>query len=200
MSGGASLLLPPGLVPPALLADSPTRAFVSLEDGADPAAVRARLAAVGDVSDLDSWLTADAAARSSTNDKVMVIVLGLGGLYALIGVVNSVVIGAAARRREFADRPRHRPDPRPGDRARRCWSRSASRCPAWCWAPLAAAATYVAVLTTTSAVTGSARLDLPWTLALGVAALTLVVTSVTSLITSWSATHRAPVALLGAHE
>ena len=103
MSGGASLLLPPGLVPPAQLAASPTRAFVSIEAGADPAAVRAALAAIGDVSDLDSWLTADAEARSSTNDKVLVMVLGLGGLYALIGVVNSVVIGAAARRREFAE-------------------------------------------------------------------------------------------------
>ena len=52
-------------------------------------------------------------------------------------------------------------------------------------------------LTTTSAVTGSATLDLPWPLIIGVSALALVVTSVTSMITSWSATRRAPITLLG---
>jgi putative ABC transport system permease protein len=199
MSGGASLLLPPGLAPPALLAASPTRAFVSIEDGADTTAVRAQLAAIGEVSDLNGWLTADAAARSSTNDKVMVMVLGLGGLYALIGVVNSVVIGAAARRREFAEA-------RVTGLTRGQVARSALlesfgvTVAGLALGAVAAAATYVAVLTTTSAVTGSATLDVPWALVAGVAALTLVVTSVTSLVTSWSATHRAPVALLGAHE
>jgi putative ABC transport system permease protein len=56
------------------------------------------------------------------------------------------------------------------------------------------------VLATTSAVTGVATLDLPWTLIIGVAAAALAVTSVTSVLTSWSATRPSPVALLGARE
>ena len=199
MSGGASLLLPPGLVPPAQLATSPTRSFVSVDAGADPAAVRSALAAIGSVSDLDSWLTADAAARSSTNDKVLLMVMGLGGLYALIGVVNSAVIGAAARRREFAE-ARVTGLTR-GQVARSALLESfAVTVSGLVLGGLAAMATYVAVLTTTSAVTGSATLDVPWSFAIGIGALVLVVTSVTSLITTWSATRRAPVALLGAHE
>jgi putative ABC transport system permease protein len=195
MSGGASLLLPPGLVPPALLAASPTRSFVSVDAGADPAAVRSALAALGPVSDLDSWLNADAAARASTNDKVLLMVMGLGGLYALIGVVNSVVIGAAARRREFAE-ARVTGLTR-GQVARSALMESSAVTAAGLvLGVLAAGATYVAVLTTTSAVTGSATLDVPWSFAVGIAALTLVVTSATSLITSWSATRRPPVTLL----
>jgi putative ABC transport system permease protein len=65
---------------------------------------------------------------------------------------------------------------------------------------VAAAAAYLSVLATTAAVTGVARLDLPWTLMIGVAAAALVVTGVTSALTSWSATRRTPVALLGARE
>jgi putative ABC transport system permease protein len=199
MSGGTSLLLPPGLVPPAQLATFPTRSFVSVDAGADPAAVRSALAAIGSVSDLDSWLTADAAARGSTNDKVLLMVMGLGGLYALIGVVNSAVIGAAARRREFAE-ARVTGLTR-GQVARSALLESfAVTVSGLVLGVLAAMATYVAVLTTTSAVTGSATLDVPWSFAIGIGALVLVVTSVTSLITSWSATRRAPVALLGAHE
>jgi putative ABC transport system permease protein len=65
---------------------------------------------------------------------------------------------------------------------------------------VAAAAAYLSVLATTAAVTGVARLDLPWTLMIGVAAAALVVTGVTSALTSWSATRGTPVALLGARE
>ncbi len=102
MSGGANLLLPPGLVPAAQLAEAGTRSFVSPAPGADPAAVRVGLARVGQVSDLDDWLRADAAARNTTRDRIMLIVLGIGALYALIGVINAVVIGAATRRRAGA--------------------------------------------------------------------------------------------------
>jgi putative ABC transport system permease protein len=117
----------------------------------------------------------------------------------MIGVINSVVIGAAARRREFAEA-------RVGGLTRGQVIRSALLESSVVTASglilggLAALGTFVAVLTTTSAVTGSATLDLPWTLILGVTALAVVVTSLTSVITSWSATRPAPVTLLGARE
>jgi len=199
MSGGANLLLPPGLVPPAQLATSPTRSFVTVDPHADPAAVRSALARIGKVSTVDDWLKADADTRGSTNNKVMLIVMGLGGLYALIGVVNSVVIGAAARSREFAE-ARVTGMTR-GQVVRSALLESAAvTVSGLLLGGLAASATCTAVLATTSAVTGTATLDIPWPLVIGVGTLALVVTSVTSVITSWSATRRAPVSLLGAHE
>jgi putative ABC transport system permease protein len=199
MSGGAGLLLPPGLVPPAQLADAPSRSFVTLSPGTDAGRVSAALATAGTVSDVDDWLAADAAARTSTSDKIMLVLLGLGGLYALIGVVNSVVIGAAARRREFAEA-------RVAGLTRAQVMRAAliESCTVavagLVLGGVAAAATFISVLATTAAVTGVATLDLPWTLIIGIAAVALLVTSVTSALTSWSATRRSPVALLGAQE
>ena len=199
MSGGANLLLPPGLVPAADLATAPTRSFVTIDERADPAAVRSALAAIGTVSDLGAWLRADAEARASTNDKVLLIVMGLGGLYALIGVVNSVVIGAAARRREFAEA--RVTGMRRGQVIRAAllesWAVTVS---GLVLGGLAAGATFVATLATTAAVTGEATLDLPWPLIVAVTATALVVTSLTSVITSWSATRPPPVRLLGTQE
>jgi ABC-type lipoprotein release transport system permease subunit len=199
MSGGAGLLLPPGLAPPALVATAPTQTFVTLAAGADPAAVRAALTRFGTVSDVEQWLRADATARSSTSNKIMLIVLGLGGLYALLGVVNSVVIGAAARRREFAE-ARVTGLTR-GQVVRSALIESgAVTVTGLLLGGLAAGATYAAVLASTAAVTGVATLDLPWPLILGITGLALAVTGATSVITSWSATRGAPVGLLGAQE
>lgn len=199
MSGGPGLLLPRDLVPAAVLATAPTRSLVTLAPGADPATVRSRLAALGTVSDLDGWLAADAEARNTTNNRIGLIVMGLGGLYALIGVVNSVAIGASTRRREFAA-ARVTGFTR-GQVIRSALTES--------WAVtlcglilggLAAGATFVAVLTTTSAVTGTATLSLPWTLIGAVTGAAVVVTSAASVVTSWFATRAAPVGLLGAAE
>lgn len=200
LSGGAGLLLPPDVVPPALLADAPTRSFVTLAPDADPAAVATALAAIGqvsDVSDVASWLAADAKERSSTNDKVMLIVLGLGGLYALIGVVNSVMIGAAARRREFATA--RVTGFRRGQVVRSALLESIAVAAAGVvLGGLAAGATFVGALGTTSAITGSATLDLPWTLVAVIVGAALTATATASTISSWAATRPAPVTLVGA--
>lgn len=199
MTGGASLLLPPGLVPDAQLTDASARSFVSLAPGADPAAVRAGLARIGTVSSVDDWLRADAADRSSTSDRIMLIVLGLGGLYALLGVINAIVIGAATRRREFAE-ARVTGLTR-GQVVRAALLEAyALTGAALLLGGVAAGAAFVAVLSTTSAVTGAATLDLPWPLIGAVALTALTVTGLTSLITSWSATRRPPVTLLAARE
>jgi putative ABC transport system permease protein len=199
MSGGAGLLLPPGLVPAAQLANAPSRSFVTLTRDADAGRVSAALATMGKVSSVDEWLAADATARTSISHKIMLVVLGLGALYALIGVVNSVVIGAATRRREFAEARVTGLTRAQVVRAALLESGTVTVA-GLVLGGGAAAATYVAVLATTSAVTGVATLDLPWTLIIGVAAAALAVTSVTSVLTSWSATRPSPVALLGARE
>ena len=199
MTGGASVLMTRDLVPAAHLDGAPSRSFVTLAPGADRRAVSAALARSGSVSDVDDWLAADTAARTSVGDKIMRVVLGLGALYALIGVVNSVVIGAAARRREFAE-ARVTGLTR-GQVVRSALLESAAVTGSGLLlGGLAAGATYFSVLAVTRAVTGDATLDLPWTLILAVGATALLVTSLTSVLTSWSATRGSAVATLGARE
>lgn len=199
IGGGPALLVPAGLIPAGRLAGAPTRTFVTLAPGADPARVAAALSGWGTVTGVDEWLRADAEARTSTSDDIMLIVLGLGGLYALIGVVNAVVIAAAARGREFAAARATGLTRAQVLRAALLESAAVTTIGVLLGA-LAAAATYAAVLATTSAVTGVATLDLPWTLMAVVVAAAFVVTGLTSLLTSWSATRAAPVSLLAARE
>ncbi|GID27056.1 FtsX-like permease family protein [Paractinoplanes brasiliensis] len=199
MSGGANLLLPSGRLTGAQLTGASALSFVALEPGADREAVRAALSRLGPVSDLGDWLRADAADRDSTNRKVMLIVLGLGSLYALIGVVNSVVIGAATRRREFAE-ARVTGLTR-GQVIRAAVLESFAVTGAGLvLGGLAAAAAFAAVLSTTAAVTGVATLEVSWSLLLGVAVVAPAVTALTTLITSWTYTRRPPVTLLAARE
>ncbi|HEX5204691.1 MAG TPA: FtsX-like permease family protein [Actinoplanes sp.] len=199
MSGGANLLLPPGLVPADVLAEAPTRAFVTLDPGADAAAARAALSRVGAVSGLDEWLQADAKSRTEISDKIMLVVMGLGGLYALIGVVNSVVIGAAARRREFAE-ARITGLTRGQVIRSALLESSAVTVAGLLLGAVAAAGAILGAVNSTAAVTGRGTLTLPWALIGAVCAVALVVTGATSLITSWSATRRAPITLLAARE
>ncbi|WP_245923502.1 FtsX-like permease family protein [Paractinoplanes atraurantiacus] len=197
MTGGANLLVPPGLLSAAELKDAPTQSFVTLTKDADAAATRASLARFGTVTTLDDRLRADAEAANSTNEKIMLIVLGLGGLYALIGVINSIVIGAATRRREFAEA-------RVTGMTRGQVVRSALleayaiTVSALILGGVASAATFIAVLSTTKSVTGTGTLDLPWTQIGAVTAIALVVTTATTLITSLSATRPQPVTQLRA--
>ncbi|MEU4423362.1 FtsX-like permease family protein [Actinoplanes sp. NPDC024001] len=193
-SGGADLLLAAGLVPPAQLAAASSATFVRVQPGARP-----DLTAFGTVSTVDEWLATDAANRNATSNKIMVLVLGLGALYALVGVVNSVVIGAAARRREFAE-ARVTGLSR-GQVIRSALAESSVVTVAGILLGLVAAAgAFVAAMTSTAAITGTATLDPPWLLLLGLTGVTLLATGVTSVITSWSATRERPVALLGARE
>jgi putative ABC transport system permease protein len=199
MGGGAGLLLPPGLVPAAELAGAPSRTFVQLAPGADVAQVRAALAKVGEVRDAEAWLADDAADRNRTSVNIFLIVLGLGGLYALLGVVNSVVIAAAARRREFASARTTGLTRGQVIRAALLES-SAVTTAGLLLGAVAAAATFLSVATVTSAVTGVTTLALPWTMMFAIVAGAFLVTGVTSVLTSWSATRPTPISLLAARE
>ncbi|WP_051808934.1 FtsX-like permease family protein [Actinoplanes subtropicus] len=199
MSGGADLLLPPGVAPASLLESAPTRSFVTLRPGADLPTTRAALAKIGTVSTTDAWLTADAKARTKTSDKIMLVIMGLGGLYALIGVVNSIVIGAAARRREFAE-ARITGLTRTQVVRSALLESAAVTVAGLVLGAVAAAGAYWAAVASTAAVTGHGTLSVPWPLVGAVCLVALLVTGATSLITSWSATRRPPITLLAARE
>ncbi|GAA2533350.1 FtsX-like permease family protein [Winogradskya humida] len=98
LNGSPEYLLPRDLVPPPAL--GPAQSIVRLQPGADPAAVARSLPQP--VLTLDEWIAQSDSAQDSLNAGVMKVVMGLAALYAVIGVVNAVVIAAGERRREFA--------------------------------------------------------------------------------------------------
>jgi putative ABC transport system permease protein len=98
LNGGPQYLLPRDIVPAAALGTS--QSIVRLQPGADSAAVARTLPQP--VSTLDDWIAHSDSAQDSLNAGVMKVVLGLAALYAVIGVINAVVIAAGERRREFA--------------------------------------------------------------------------------------------------
>lgn len=199
MGGGATLLLPMDLVPRAVLAQAPSVTFVTVGDGTDTAAVRARLATVGEVSTPAQWADRYAKARTSADTDTLTMVMGLGGLYALVGLVNTVVMAAADRRRQFA--------------AARVAGLTGPQVLAVAWletsalaviglllGALATAGTLTAMAATSASVSGSAIIGVPWPLAGAVALTVLLVTSLTALVSAWAATRPTPVSLLTARE
>ncbi|PZF83910.1 FtsX-like permease family protein [Jiangella anatolica] len=99
------LLVPTDLVAGQLAGTSPSELFVVLEPGADPAAVRARLAeqlagAGSQVRTADEWIDAVTAETRRANSLGLTILLGPAGFYAAIAVVNATLIGATQRRRQ----------------------------------------------------------------------------------------------------
>lgn len=97
LNGGPAYLLPRELVPAAALGAA--RSIVRLAPGAD-AAVAATLPQP--VSTVDDWIAASDSAQESLNAGVMKVLMGLAAIYAMIAVVNAVVIAAGERGREFA--------------------------------------------------------------------------------------------------
>ncbi|MDR7277315.1 FtsX-like permease family protein [Catenuloplanes atrovinosus] len=200
IGGGATLLIPEDVLPAELLADAPVRTFVSVTEGTAPEQVAASLTGSGaEVLTQEEWLARDSAVSSATSTGVLVVVMGLGSLYALIGVVNSVVIGAATRRREFA--AARAVGFTRGQVVRTALLESVHVTTAGLvLGGIAAAGTLVAALATTSAVTGDAIAAVPWPLVAAVVAGAFLITGVTTVATSLSATHGRLVELLGARE
>jgi putative ABC transport system permease protein len=98
LNGGPEYLLPKDLVPASAL--GPARSIVRLKPGADATAVSATLPQP--VSTVDDWIAASDTAQETLNAGVMKVLMGLAAIYAVIAVVNAVVIAAGERRREFA--------------------------------------------------------------------------------------------------
>jgi len=199
MGGGAAVLIPARLLPAATLAQAASRSFVVVRPDSDPAAVRARLSRIGAVSTVARWAARDTETRASANTGTLTAVMGLGGLFAFLGVVNTVVMAVSDRRTDFA----------------------AARVTGFSRAQVLAAAgletvlvtlaglvlgavatggTLIAMAATAASVTGTATVAVPWTLAAGVGAACLLVTAATGVAAAWAATRRAPVSLLTARE
>lgn len=200
MSGGPSMLLPNDLVPQRIRAEAPTQTVLHLAAGAAPEVVMDRLHGEGvDVSTMAQWLDRMSADSDEQQQKIVAVVLGVSGLYALLGVINAVVIGAAARGREFATA-------RVSGLSRPQVVRMAL-VESWgvttiglLLGLLASATTLLGISGAAAATTGTGGLTVPW-FELGLAALgAFAVVGTTSLLTAAAATRARPVTLIGARE
>ncbi|WP_232660625.1 ABC transporter permease [Pseudonocardia sp. TRM90224] len=197
--GGADLLLPGALVPADLLAQAPSRTFVELLPGADPATVAGALAGIGEVSTLDAWASRDAAARNATSISIFLVVMGLGAAYAVIGVINAGVIGAAARRTEFAVLRSTGLTRMQVVRAALVESLAVTGIGLLLGVG-AAAGTFVAVAMSTAAMIGIPTITVPWAFVIAVGVGAVAICGVTSVITTVAGTRGNPVSLLAARE
>ncbi|MEV5753444.1 ABC transporter permease [Actinoallomurus sp. NPDC052308] len=103
-NGADGFLVPRDLVPADMIAKAPTRTVVQVGPGAAPSQVAARIhaAGIGTVRTVAKWADDEAAAQQKGNMAIFAVLVGLGGLYAAVAVVNAVVIAGAEREVEFA--------------------------------------------------------------------------------------------------
>ncbi|WP_199435080.1 FtsX-like permease family protein [Qaidamihabitans albus] len=195
---GADVLLPRELVPAAVAAEAPAHTLVRLDPGADPTRVTAALGE-GRVETAEAWAARTAARQQDTSAGIMTVIMGLAGLYALIAVVNAVVIGAAERRREFAVA-------RVSGLSRGQVVRAAL-VESWAVAAiglflggLAAAGTVAGIGAAAARSTGAWLVGVPGPLVVAVVAGAFAVVGATSVLTSLVATRPRPVSLVGAGE
>jgi putative ABC transport system permease protein len=199
MGGGASLLIPAGLLPVADLESAASRSFVTVEPSADAEDVETGLSRIGAVSSVSDWAARDAEARASSNARTLTAVMGLGALFAFLGIVNTVVMAVSGRRTDFAAA-------RVAGFSRRQVLAAAVleavmiTLIGLVLGAVATAGTLIGMAGTAASVTGSPTVGVPWSLAAGLAALCLAVTGLTGVSAAWIATRRSPVSLLAARE
>ncbi|HEX5405816.1 MAG TPA: ABC transporter permease [Pseudonocardiaceae bacterium] len=199
LNGGQDYLLPRDLVPASLLA-GPSQTVVRLAPGADGAVVtRAIRDDGGQVRTVAAWLAANASEQDKMNSGIMTVLMGLAGLYALIAVINAVVIAAADRKAEFATA-------RVTGLHRRQVVRMALveagvvTTIGLLLGLLGATGTLIGIGSAVSKFTGRGEFDVPWGPLGLVTLVAFVVVGLTSVWTTLAATRIAPVRLVGAHE
>lgn len=104
LSAADTALISRDLVPQDVLAAGEAQTVVKVAQDTTPEAVAdaIRAAGIGTVSTVSDWATARSTQQQDLNVRTMVVLMGLSGVYAVIAVVNAVVMAGAARKREFA--------------------------------------------------------------------------------------------------
>jgi putative ABC transport system permease protein len=201
LSSTEAFLVPIAVIPDQIVAQAPAETVVQVSPGADPTTVAdaIRTAGIGEVTTVDEWITAQSVTREDNNVGVMIVLMGLSGLYAALAVINAVVIACAARKREFAT-------------ARVTGLKRAQvvrMAVIESWAVtliglflggLVVAGTLAGVGAGISVAVGAPIVDVPWTLAGIIVIGSFIVISLTSILTTLSATRPRPVTLVAAME
>ncbi|AIJ22832.1 FtsX-like permease family protein [Amycolatopsis methanolica] len=195
LGGGADFLLPREIVPAPVLAATPTESIVRVAPGAGASALAGR----GEVTTVDDWIAATSADRQDTSTGIMTVIMGLSGLYALIAVVNAVVIAAADRRREFAVARVTGLTRAQVVRAAVLESGAVTGI-GLVLGGLAATTTLIGISAAAGRIAGQSVLVVPWALITVVVLGAFAVVGATSAWTALSATRPSPVSLTGAAE
>lgn len=188
------------ILPPQVL-ERYTTALVQLEPDADLDLVRADLAALG----ATRVETPTAAARegASTKDRenrgVMGAIVGLGSVYALISVLSTVAISIGQRRSELAALRLSGMTRRQVLGAVAAETLSATLIGLLLGA-VAAVTALVGLWIATFRAYGTAVVAVPWTLLLGITALTMALTAATSVVSTRSALRVRAVRAVGTPE
>ncbi|MFC4909140.1 FtsX-like permease family protein [Actinomadura gamaensis] len=96
--------VPRTLLPPDMLAKAEADTIVQVAPGASAADVARRLRdlRIGEVRTVSAWSNARVAEQQEENDNVMMVLMGLSAAYAVIAIINAMIIAGTERRREFA--------------------------------------------------------------------------------------------------
>lgn len=198
---GDSFLVPRETLPRHVWSGAPTETIVQVAPGRQPADVaeRIRRAGFGEVRTVSEWAAARAETAQHGNVKILTVLMGLAGLYALMAVVNAAVIAGTERRREFA--------------VARVTGLTRRQVIGTAVAEAAAVAVIGVVLGCVVAGAGLAGIGgavrkaigttvvhVPWTLLTIVAIGSVVVVALTSGLTAAVATRERPVSLVSARE
>jgi len=185
--------------------DDPRHYIVQTSSPAATAAVAARIAAISpgdpgfEVVPMDEWIDASSDAQDRMSRNIIIAIVGLAALYSAIAVVNAVVIAAADRREEFAI-------------ARLSGLSRAQVIRAALWESLTvtaagvllggavAAGSVTGAATAVSEIIGTPVSATPWTLFAVVTVAATMLVTLTTLVTTLSATRMPPVAVAGARQ
>lgn len=200
LSGGEyDYLLPRDLVPAPLLAGA-AETVVKLDPGADQSAVTKSIRALGgQVRPMSDWLNAQTSEQNQMNSGIMTVLMGLAGLYALVAVINAVVIAAADRRCEFATA--RMTGLTRGQVVRMALIEAgAVTSIGLLLGFLGATGTLIEIGSAVRQFTGRTEFDIPWAPLGAVTLVAFLVISLTSVWTSLAATRVTPIRLVGTHE
>ena len=148
---------------------------------------------------MDEWIDASSDAQDRMSRNIIIAIVGLAALYSAIAVVNAVVIAAADRREEFAI-------------ARLSGLSRAQVIRAALWESLTvtaagvllggavAAGSVTGAATAVSEIIGTPVSATPWTLFAVVTVAATMLVTLTTLVTTLSATRVPPVAVAGARQ
>jgi putative ABC transport system permease protein len=201
LSTSDQFLVPRDLLPEASVADAPAQVIVRVAAGMSVEAVaRAiRAADIGEVTTVPAWAGAQASRQQSTNNATLIVLMGLSGLYAVMAVVNAVVMAGADRGREFAVLRMTGLS-----RAQVVWTAlvesSAVTLIGLLLGGVVVTATLAGVASAALRTIGTAVVAVPWALAAAMAAGAFVVTAIASLLTTLAVTRTRPIQLASARE
>ncbi|MCP2343017.1 FtsX-like permease family protein [Actinomadura rupiterrae] len=190
--------IPRTLLPPDMAAKAEAETIVQVAPGASAADVAQRLRdlRIGKVQTVAKWSGARVAKQQEQNDSVMMVLLGLSAAYAVVAVINAMIIAGTERRREFAVA-------RLTGLSRRQVVRSALLEAAG----VALIGVGLGLLVALAALggflfgpSGAAVLAVPWTLIALLVLGAFAISGVTSVLTTRAATRVPPVALAAARE